>query len=97
MKVRQGDLLIVRVDGLPENSVLQSHRVLAEGEATGHMHELDSGELYEREGTLFFKVLEGQKTTLNHQEHGPITFVPGVYKVIRQREYEPRGWRRVAD
>ncbi|HOG23719.1 MAG: hypothetical protein BWY44_01453 [Candidatus Omnitrophica bacterium ADurb.Bin292] len=97
MKVRQGDLLIVRVEELPENSVLQNHRVLAEGEATGHMHELDSGELYEKSGTLYFRVPEDQKTTLTHQEHGPITFEPGVYKVIRQREYEPRGWRRVAD
>jgi len=97
MKVRQGDLLIVRVEELPENSVLQNHRVLAEGEATGHMHELDSGELYEKSGTLYFRVPEDQKTTLTHQEHGPITFESGVYKVIRQREYEPRGWRRVAD
>jgi hypothetical protein len=97
MMVRQGDLLIVKVDELPENSVLQNHRVLAEGEATGHKHELDSGELYEKEGTLFFRVPEDQKTTLTHQEHGPITFISGIYKVIRQREYEPRGWRRVAD
>lgn len=97
MKVRQGDLFIVKVCELPENSVLQNHRVLAEGEATGHMHELDSGELYEKGGILYFWVPEDQKTTLTHQEHGPITFEPGVYKVIRQREYEPRGWRRVAD
>jgi len=97
MMVRQGDLLIVKVEKLPEACVPQCHRVLAEGEATGHMHELDSGELYEKGGTLYFRVPEDQKTTLKHQEHGPITFEPGVYKVIRQREYEPRGWRRVAD
>lgn len=97
MMVRQGDLLIVKVNELPKESTKQNHRVLAEGEATGHKHELDSGDLYEKDGTLFFKVPEEQKTTLTHQEHGPITFEPGVYKVIRQREYEPRGWRRVAD
>lgn len=97
MIVRQGDLLIVQVDDLPEGCAKHNHRVLAEGEATGHMHELDSGELYEKEGTLFFRVPEDQKTILKHQEHGPITFEPGVYKVIRQREYEPRGWRRVND
>lgn len=97
MQVRQGDLLIVKVDGLPGDCVKKHHRILAEGEATGHMHELDSGELYEKNGTLYFRVPEDQKTTLKHQEHGPITFEPGVYKVIRQREYEPRGWRRVAD
>ena len=97
MMVRQGDLLIVKVNELPKECIKQNHRILAEGEATGHMHELDSGELYEKGGTLFFRVPENQKITLKHQEHGPITFDPGVYKVIRQREYEPRGWRRVAD
>jgi hypothetical protein len=97
MMVRQGDLLIVKVNTLPEGCIKHKHRVLAEGEATGHKHELDTGELYEKEGTLFFKVEEAQPATLKHEEHGPITFEPGVYKVIRQREYEPRGWRRVAD
>jgi hypothetical protein len=97
MQVRQGDLLIVKVKELPKECSKQNHRVLAEGEATGHMHELDSGELYEKGGTLFFRVPDGQKTTLKHQEHGPITFKPGVYKVIRQREYEPRRVRYVAD
>lgn len=97
MMVRQGDLLIVKVDALPEGCVMPGHRVLAEGEATGHKHELDSGDVYEKEGTLFFRVYDEQRTTLKHEEHGPITFEPGVYKVIRQREYEPRGWRRVAD
>lgn len=97
MMVRQGDLLIVKVNELPAKYTKQNHRVLAEGETTGHMHELDTGELYESNGTLFFRVNENEKATLKHQEHGPITFTPGVYKVIRQREYEPRAWRRVAD
>ena len=73
------------------------NRVLAEGEATGHMHELDLGEVYEKDGILYFKVPEGQMATLNHQEHGAMTFETGEYKVIRQREYEPNSWRYVAD
>jgi len=98
MMVRQGDLLIVKVKELPEACKMHNHRILAEGEATGHFHELDSGMLYEGQGgTLYFRVSENEKTTLKHPEHGPITFDPGLYKVVRQREYEPRGWRRVAD
>ncbi len=97
MMVRQGDLLIVKVNKLPLECKKQNHRILAEGEATGHLHELDSGELYEKDGILYFRVEKEQKITLKHPEHGPITFEPGVYKVIRQREYEPKGWRRVAD
>ena len=97
MKFRQGDLLIVKISGIPTDCIKQAHRILAEGEAAGHMHELDSGEVYEKEGTLFFRVPEEQRTTLKHPEHGPITFGPGVYKVIRQREYAPDGWRKVID
>lgn len=92
MMVRQGDLLIVGVDRIPEKAVRQRHLVLAEGEATGHTHELDAGELYEKDGTLYFRVPEGGKATLNHPEHGPLVFIEGDYKVIRQREYSPKDW-----
>lgn len=97
MMKRQGDLLIVKVDSFPKDVVKRDNRVLAEGEATGHMHELDKGEVYEKDGTLYFKVEENTTTTLNHPEHKAVAFEPGAYKVIRQREYEPRGWRHVAD
>ncbi len=93
---RQGDLLIIKAGAIPKDAVKQNHRVLAEGEATGHMHELDSGVLYESNGTLYFSVLN-KTTTLNHPEHNAITFKPGAYKVIRQREYEPSGWKQVGD
>jgi hypothetical protein len=97
MMKRQGDLLIVKVDKIPEDALKQKSLVLAEGEATGHMHELDSGEVYEKDGTLYFKVAEGGSVTLKHQEHGPLQFGEGIYQVIRQREYMPKGWRRVWD
>ena len=90
---RQGDLLIVKVKGIPLDAVKKKNRVLAEGEITGHMHELDSGEVYEKSGTLYFKVAENQTSTLKHEEHGALTFEPGTYKVIRQREYEPTSWK----
>ena len=94
---RQGDLLIIKVDKIPEGTVKRQSRILAEGEATGHMHELDQGEVYEKEGTLYFKVAQGEISTLNHPEHKAVTFGSGEYKVIKQREYEPRGWKFVAD
>jgi len=97
MMKRQGDLLIVKVDKIPDGTVKKKSRVLAEGEATGHLHELDSGEVYEKEGTLYFKVAQGGISILNHPEHKAVTFDPGEYKVIKQREYEPKGWRYVRD
>ena len=97
MMKRQGDLLIVKVIKVPEGAVKAKSRVLAEGEATGHLHELDTGEVYEKGGILYFKVEEGVKATLKHPEHKAVTFEPGDYRVVRQREYEPQGWRYVAD
>ena len=94
--IRQGDLLIVKIKKMPEEAVKQNHRILAEGEATGHMHELDSGTLYESNGTLYFSVSD-KPATLNHPEHNAVVLKPGEYKVIRQREYEPSGWRKVSD
>lgn len=97
MMKRQGDLLIIKVKGIPQDSKRRKNRILAEGEATGHMHELDKGDVYEKDGILYFTVEPKEPATLNHPEHKAITFEPGDYKVIRQREYEPRSWRYVSD
>jgi hypothetical protein len=91
--IRQGDLLILKVNDIPEQAIEKENRILAEGEATGHMHELDEGEVYEYEGTMFFRVPENKTATLNHPEHHAVTFETGQYKVIRQREYSPEEWR----
>jgi len=97
MMKRQGDLLIVKIDKIPEDAVKHNSRILAEGETTGHVHELDSGEVYEKAKVLYFRVTQGKNAMLKHPEHGVVTFESGEYKVIRQREYEPRGWRYVRD
>ena len=94
---RQGDLLIVAVLGIPDGSHPKEDRILAEGERSGHLHELTGGQVYEKKGTLYFKVDRGMEIDLTHPEHDTLTFVPGTYKVIRQREYLPEGWRYVAD
>ena len=96
MMKRQGDILIVRVSNIPLDAKSRKSRVLAEGEATGHLHELDYGEVYEKDGVLYFRVSE-KPSILLHPEHKAITFEPGAYKVIQQREYEPSGWKRVRD
>ena len=71
---RQGDLLIVKVEKIPTDAIKQNSRVLAEGEATGHLHELDKGEVYENGGILYFKVDANEPATLLHPEHKAVTF-----------------------
>lgn len=103
---RQGDLLLVRTDHQPTGDATRVPRergrlILARGEATGHAHAIDSAlaELFsERDGRLYLRVLKGaERICLVHQEHDAIALVPGLYEVIRQREYTPEIIRRVMD
>lgn len=108
---RQGDILLVPIEKLPSglNEVPREKGkiVLAEGEATGHLHAIDSPEvmfmaedLEEIEGR-FLKVeaeTEHQVGTrtikgaaLTHPEHDMIILAPGAYEVRRQREYTEVG------
>jgi hypothetical protein len=97
MMKRQGDLLIINIEKLPKGSQAKDSRVLAEGEVTGHLHELTGGNVFEANGDLYFTVPLGSEVTLTHPEHAPLVFTPGTYEVIRQREYQPAGWRHVSD
>ncbi len=94
---RQGDLLIIAVEDIPAKAKKLDHLILAEGEKTGHLHQLDHGAVYEKDEYLYFQVPSLSEVTLTHPEHGAVVFTPGRYKVIRQREYAPEGWRYVQD
>jgi len=97
-QVRQGDVLLERVQEIPAGAVKvvpgSRGHVLAEGEATGHAHTIaaEFGELYEKDGVLYLSITED--APLTHQEHGTITLPPSFYRKIQQREWtdqdEPR-------
>ena len=99
---RHGDVLIDAVEKIPKNARVLDHCVLAEGEVTGHRHEIaesDSAELLSLRNQLYLRVVARQ-ATLIHQEHNPIRIPQGSYRVWQQREYEPkapRQQRRVVD
>jgi hypothetical protein len=99
---RQGDVLLIRVESLPENAQQakpdEEHRiVLAYGEVTGHAHAVSTAHavLYQAGPDRFLEVTAG--ASLVHEEHSAINLDPGTYKVVRQREYVPQSWRVVAD
>jgi hypothetical protein len=97
---RQGDVLLVGLEKLPDKAVQKSNDdriVLAWGEVTGHAHAVSSqfAQLYVANEERFLVALEGAQLT--HEEHSPIALVPGVYKVVQQREYTPGAVRNVAD
>jgi hypothetical protein len=100
MNLRQGDVLLVRVAGLPEGAATERSGgsiVLAEGEATGHAHVVASprASLHRVRGwdedERYLVVRALKPVQLRHEEHDILAIPPGVWKVRRQREYDP--WR----
>lgn len=106
----QGDVLIERIETLPkglkEVAPENGGYVVAHSE-TGHHHIIEARptvrmyrlpeEIYEA-----FLVVEGDEAIdLQHKRsfdtHETLTISPGTYRVRRQREYVPEGYRRAAD
>lgn len=102
---RQGDVLLIptRTQRSAEATSVarQAGRlILAEGEATGHVHAIDEAlaELFtELDGQLYLRVAAAGGAALRHEEHATLTVRPGTYRVVRQREYSPEAIRSVAD
>jgi hypothetical protein len=94
---RQGDLLFIRQDNRPEVALTaRQGDVIVAGEATCHAHRLQAGTILEApDGTLYLDVTHS--TQVVHEEHGPITLDPGLWLIVRQREYTPEAIRTVAD
>jgi hypothetical protein len=105
--IRQGDVLLFKVEKLPKGAVRQrvggDRVILALGEATGHHHSIAK-----KKARLFTApTADGVQATivevatalaeLEHQEHDPIPLARGFYEVRLQREYHPQEIRRVAD
>lgn len=103
---RQGDVLLVPVDGIADGTEIASNDgrvILAYGEATGHHHSIashDNVTLFRPDdmpaGSMVLKV-EGDAVTLEHQEHSPIEIPPGLYQVVIQVEETPGVIRQVID
>jgi len=93
----QGDVLFTPCNDVPKDAVKLNTRTVAYGEATGHHHTLDQGDVYTLNGQMWVVVPEG--ATVLHQEHGPLQLDSGVYQVDLQIEVDP--WtgmeRRVID
>lgn len=102
-KIRQGDILLKRIDKIEGKLVGTGNRILAYGEKTGNSHQLIGADtkFYENGNGQILCSINGN-AELIHQEHKGIPlhqFVPaGNYIVIRQRESDIlEGIRQVSD
>jgi len=103
LQIRQGDVLLVRVDDDPAHFIEarkhdlhdvpreRGRLVLAHGEVTGHAHVVESEEASlvseEQAQELFLLVHGTESVALVHEEHETLDVPPGAYRVVRQREY----------
>lgn len=101
--IRQGDVILIPVDAVDETTFSQAgetlpHLTLAEGELTGHKHQISDGEaeLRDRDGTLYLTITS-DAALLTHEEHQPIRIPQGRWIVRIQRQYEPGDWSYVED
>lgn len=105
MMMRQGDVLVIRVDQLPRGlePIERGPKgvVLAEGEKTGHAHAISkpNAAMFRdpKLAAIFLHVTGDEPALLEHEEHSTIALPPGNYQVVRQREYSPEAIRQVSD
>lgn len=101
---QQGDVFLLEVRGRFSKKGFKpvaregGRVVLAHGELTGHAHAIaDPGArlLQHNSGERLLEL--ARSASLHHEEHGDIKLPKGLFRVVRQREYERGSARLVAD
>lgn len=89
--IRNGDVILEKVSETKGKSKKVKSIILAEGEVTGHFHQISSQQMLEsiHEGNKYLDIK--QEATLTHQEHDTLTIPIGKYKVYIQREVDLLG------
>jgi len=86
---RQGDILLKKIETIPEGVEPSTNDVILRGEATGHAHRIVNGTIFTSSSTGGMYVEANAGAALIHEEHNTIQLEAGFYEVIRQREYDP--------
>lgn len=109
LKIQQGDVLVESAV-IPASVKPLTHRVLREGEHTGHKHvavldesQVEAGAevalfIDEATQTLYMRVAGGE-VRIVHEEHNQVTVPPGEYRIgaVREYDYDAEEARFVAD
>jgi len=107
----QGDFVIMRVEEFPKEIQAvkpEDGKFTVAHSETGHNHVMEAqhAEVYQPAGVqeqdLFELFLDVKETTdivhlRSFDTHAPLTVEPGKYRIRRQREYTPEGFRRAQD
>jgi hypothetical protein len=88
IRIRQGDVLLIKIDRIPENAKKLEDKILAYGEVTGHSHrfsEPKNVDRYQSGNDVYLQVYS--PTPLIHEEHNQHIILPGAYRQIQEREH----------
>lgn len=101
MLFRQGDVLVRRVEIIPDGKEIQRDEhgrlVLAYGEVTGHSHAIMMSHVRMIESTKARVLVADAPFEIVHEEHHPLVLPAGIYETWIQREYTPSAIRSVID
>lgn len=111
-RAAQGDVFITKIDELPEDAIKATetsnediviahsetgHHHVVEANAVDYFHAANDGKVNEFVSYLRVK----EDTSLRHLRsfytHEAIELLPGLYRINRQREYTPEGFRKAQD
>lgn len=104
----QGDVMFIRVQNMPEGLQKEAQKgdiVIAHSE-TGHNHAISAdtdAHLFREPSdplTCYLMVESDFADVIHHRSfdtHETLRLPKGLWKIRRQREYVPEGWRRVED
>lgn len=94
---RHGDVVIIPTK-IPKGAKPKRGLTLAEGEVTGHSHQITKGQaaMFTFNDKTYLRV-KSKIAALTHEEHCKGEIPCGDYEVIIQQDYEPSGWKRVRD
>lgn len=100
--VRQGDVLVRKVDALPKSAVQDGNTekvILAYGEVTGHHHRIEAGakKYVDPETQCTYIEIAEALAALDHEEHSTLTLPAGIHEVIIQRGFSRDMVRTVKD
>lgn len=98
---RQGDILFIQTDSVPDAGTptarVGGRIIVAEGEATGHHHAIATPATQMLTHQSLTWLVAPDVTEVTHEEHDTITLPAGLYWIVRQREYTPERIRTVRD
>lgn len=93
MHIRHGDILLTKVETLPNGNAVEHNgsHVLALGEVTGHSHRLtvkDKESMSVIMDGLTKYIQLTVSAPLTHEEHKQVEVPAGIYRMTFEREYD---------